>query len=83
MQAGGFNWAMLPILKQIYKDDKTGLRAAMKDNIEFINTHPIQVGFLMGVLISMEEKGENRNTLKGLNMAQVCPILGIGGSNFW
>ena len=25
MQAGGFTWAMLPILKKIYKDDKPGL----------------------------------------------------------
>ncbi len=30
MQAGGFTWAMLPILKKIYKDDKPGLSAAMK-----------------------------------------------------
>ena len=57
MQAGGFTWAMLPILKKIYKDDKPGLIAAMKDNLEFINTHPNLVGFLMGLLISMEEKG--------------------------
>ncbi len=46
MQAGGFTWAMLPILKKIYKDDKPGLIAAMKDNLEFINTHPNLVGFL-------------------------------------
>ena len=55
MQAGGFTWAMLPILKKIYKDDKPGLSAAMKDNLEFINTHPNLVGFLMGLLISMED----------------------------
>ncbi|MEF4102175.1 PTS system mannose/fructose/sorbose family transporter subunit IID, partial [Escherichia coli] len=29
MQAGGFTWAMLPILKKIYKDDKPGLSAAL------------------------------------------------------
>ena len=69
MQAGGFTWAMLPILKKIYKDDKPGLSAAMKDNLEFINTHPNLVGFLMGLLISMEEKGENRDTIKGLKVA--------------
>jgi PTS system galactosamine-specific IID component len=28
----------------------------MKDHLEFINTHPNLVGFLMGLLISMEEK---------------------------
>ncbi len=48
MQAGGLTWALLPIQKKIYKDDKPGLSAAMKDNLEFINTHPNLVGFLMG-----------------------------------
>lgn len=64
MQAGGFTWAMLPILKKIYKDDKPGLSAAMKDNLEFINTHPNLVGFLMGLLISMEEKEKTATPLK-------------------
>ncbi len=81
MQAGGFTWAMLPILKKIYKDDKPGLSAAMKDNLEFINTHPNLVGFLMGLLISMEEKGENRDTIKGLQHNGVEIILfGVSGS---
>lgn len=75
--------AMLPILKKIYKDDKPGLSAAMKDNLEFINTHPNLVGFLMGLLISMEEKGENRDTIKGLKVALFGPIAGIGDAIFW
>jgi PTS system galactosamine-specific IID component len=83
MQAGGFTWAMLPILKKIYKDDKPGLSAAMKDNLEFINTHPNLVGFLMGLLISMEEKGENRDTIKGLKVALFGPIAGIGDAILW
>ena len=48
MQAGGFLCSQLPLLKKIYKDDKEGLSAAMQDNLEFINTHPNLVGFLMG-----------------------------------
>ena len=65
------------------KDDKPGLSAAMKDNLEFINTHPNLVGFLMGLLISMEEKGENRDTIKGLKVALFGPIAGIGDAIFW
>ena len=71
---------MLPILKKIYKDDKPGLSAAMKDNLEFINTHPNLVGFLMGLLISMEEKGETRDTIKGLKVALFGPIADYGGN---
>ncbi|XPE54225.1 PTS system mannose/fructose/sorbose family transporter subunit IID [Shigella flexneri] len=47
MQAGGFTWAMLPILKKIYKDDKPGLSAAMKDNLELLDP-PNLVGFRLG-----------------------------------
>lgn len=48
MQACGFLWSMLPVLKKIHGDDKEALSLAMTDNLEFINTHPNLVGFLMG-----------------------------------
>ena len=83
MQAGGFLCSQLPALKKIYKDDKEGLSAAMKDNLEFINTHPNLVGFLMGLLISMEEAHADRNTIKGLKLALFAPIAGIGDAIFW
>lgn len=37
----------------------------------------------MGLLISMEEKGENRDTIKGLKVALFGPIAGIGDAIFW
>lgn len=83
MQAGGFLCAQLPALKKIYKDDKEGLSAAMQDNLEFINTHPNLVGFLMGLLISMEEAHADRNTIKGLKVALFAPLAGIGDAIFW
>ena len=83
MQAGGFLCSQLPALKKIYKDDKEGLSAAMKDNLEFINTHPNLVGFLMGLLISMEEAHADRNTIKGLKLALFAPIAGICDAIFW
>lgn len=83
MQSAGFLVAQLPCLKKIYKDDKAGLSAAMKDNLEFINTHPNLVGFLMGLLVSMEESHADRNTIKGLKNAMFAPIAGIGDAIFW
>lgn len=83
MQAGGFLVSQLPLLKKIYKDDKKGLSAAMEDNLEFINTHPNLVGFLMGLLISLEEAKEDRATIKGLKVALFAPLAGIGDAIFW
>lgn len=83
MQAGGFTWAMLPCLEKIYADDKEKLSGAMTDSLEFINTHPNFVGFLMGLLISLEEGGETRELVKGLKVALFGPIAGIGDAIFW
>lgn len=83
MQAGGWTWAQLPVLEKIYADDKEGLSAAMSDNMEFINTHPNFVGFLMGLLVSLEESGESRDLIKGLKVAFFGPIAGIGDAIFW
>lgn len=83
MQAGGFTAAQLPFLKKIYKDDKKGLSDAMHDNLEFINTHPNFVGFLMGLLLSLEENNEDRSLIKGLKVALFGPLAGIGDAIFW
>ncbi|MBM3114334.1 PTS galactosamine transporter subunit IID [Jeongeupia naejangsanensis] len=83
MQSVGFTTAMQPLLKKIYRDDPEGLKAANKDSLEFINTHPNLVGFLMGLLISLEQKKEDRALIKGLKVALFGPIAGIGDAIFW
>ncbi len=76
-----FTWAMLPILKKIYKDDKPGLSAAMKDNLEFINTHPESGRIPDGVLNPMK-KGENRNTSLALKWHCLAQSPGLA-MRFW
>ncbi|MDV4150675.1 PTS galactosamine transporter subunit IID [Clostridium sp. AL.422] len=83
MQGGGFLLSQLPLLKKIYKGDKEGLSASMSDNLEFINTHPNLVGFLMGLIISLEENNEDRSIIKGLKVALFGPLAGIGDAIFW
>lgn len=82
MQAGGWTYAMLPFLKKIHKDKKD-LSDSMKDNMEFINTHPNLVGFLMALLLSLEENKEDRGLIKGLKVALFAPLAGIGDALFW
>ena len=83
MQSCGFTWAMLPALKKVYGDDKEKISGAMTDNLEFINTHPNLVGFLMGLMMSLEEGGATRDMIKGLKLALFGPIAGIGDAIFW
>lgn len=83
MQGAGFTVAQIPALQKIHGDDKEALAAALEDNLQFINTHPQLVGFLMGLLISLEEQKESRETIRGLKMALFAPIAGIGDAIFW
>ncbi len=83
MQAGGWTVAMLPALEKIYKDDKEGLAAAMTDNMQFINTHPTLVPFLMTLLLSLEESGSDRTLIKGIKVGLFGPLAGIGDAIFW
>ena len=83
MQAGGWTYAMLPFLKKIHKDDKEKLSESMKDNLEFINTNPTLVGFLMGLVLSLEENNEDRSLIKGLKVALFGPLAGIGDALLW
>ena len=83
MQSGGWTYAMLPFLDKIFKNDREKLSQAMTDNLDFMNTHPVLVGFLMGLLISLYEQGEKFETINAIKVGLFGPIAGIGDSIFW
>lgn len=83
MQAIGFTSAMVPALKKIYKNDKKGLVQATKDNLEFINTHNVLVPFLMTLMLSLQENGEDPKVVKSIKNSLFGPMAGIGDAIFW
>jgi PTS system galactosamine-specific IID component len=83
MQAGGWTYAMLPFLKKIHKDDKAALSESMQYNMEFINTNPWTSGFLMGLVLSLEENKEDKNLIKSLKAGLFGPLAGLGDAIFW
>lgn len=83
MQGAGWAYTMMPYLKKIHKDDKEGLSVALKDNMEFINTNPTVSPFLMGFLLSLEEKKEDRTLINSLKVALFGPLAGIGDALLW
>lgn len=82
MQAGGWLYSLLPGLKKIHKN-KEDLSLSMKDNLEFFNTHPFLVTFIMGLITAMEENKEDRSTIRALKVATMGPLGGIGDALFW
>ena len=82
MQGCGFLYSILPGLKKIHKN-KEDLSDSMTDHMEFFNTHPFLVTFIMGLVTAMEENKESRNTIRTLKVATMGPLGGIGDALFW
>lgn len=83
MQAGGWTWAIAPFLEKIHGKKTKKLKDSLKDNLEFLNTTPVTVGFLMGMVLSLEEHGEPREVINNIKRALFGPLAGIGDAIFW
>lgn len=82
MQAGGWLYSILPGLKKIHKN-KDDLKVSMLDNLQFYNTHPFLVTFVQAIILAMEENKENRSAIRGIKVALMGPLGGIGDALFW
>lgn len=83
MQAGGFTATMIPAFKKIYGDQKEEIAAAMSYNMDFINTEPHMATFLNGLIVSLEESGEDRELIKNIRTGLFGPLAGLGDAIFW
>ncbi len=82
MQSAGWLWAMLPGLEKIHTD-KEDLAASMTHNMDFINTHPFAVTFVMGMVLSMEQMKMDIQTIRSVRISVAAPLGGIGDALFW
>lgn len=82
MQAAGWLWGILPGLEKIH-DSKDDLSASMEHNLEFFNTHPFLVTFVMGIVLSLEQQKADINTIRSVRVAAMGPLGGIGDAIFW
>ena len=77
MQALGFCWAIIPVLRHLHRDDKS-FAEAMQRHLAFFNTSPIIGGpFILGSTIAMEEGG-SATSADGMKIAMMGPLAGIG-----
>lgn len=82
MQAAGWLYGILPGLEKIHTD-KEDLSKSMKHNLEFFNTHPFLVTFVMGIILSLEQQKADTNTIRAVRVAAMGPLGGIGDAIFW
>lgn len=82
MQAAGWLYGILPGLKKIHTN-KDDLAASMSHNLEFFNTHPFLVTFVMGIVLSLEQNKADIQTIRAVRVAAMGPLGGIGDALFW
>lgn len=82
MQAAGWLYGILPGLEKIH-DDKDDLSASMAHNLEFFNTHPFLVTFVMGIVLSLEQNKSEIPMIRAVRVAAMGPLGGIGDALFW
>lgn len=85
MMGTGFAHALSGSLEKLYKDDKEGLRAALKRNLSFFNTEPQLGSIIPGISLALEETYANDETfdvdiLTSTKNALMGPLAGIGDS---
>lgn len=78
-QGLGYASILYPGLRKIYKDDDQ-LKDALLENIEFFNTNPSMVPFITNLHLSMLDGGADPKEVKGIKMALMGPMAGIGDS---
>ncbi len=83
MQALGFCYTMAPSLQKIYGDNKEELAAALTSNMDFFNTEMHMATFIQGLVLSLEENGEDRELIRSIKNSLFGPLAGLGDAIFW
>lgn len=86
MQALGYCFAMVPIIKRLYTGDER--KEAIKRHLEFFNTQPFVTAPILGVTAAMEEQRSNGadiddGAINGIKIGLMGPLAGVGDPIFW
>lgn len=83
MQSLGFTYALAPALDEMYKDRPLEEKQrAMTRQLEFFNTHPTAIPFILGVTMAMEENSseDEKESVLAVRTGLMSPFAGLGDS---
>lgn len=83
-----YGYAMIPVLKRLYKNKSPEMAAALKRHLEFMSCTPHIVTLLMGITGAMEEQNANdpnfdASSITAVKSSLMGPMAGLGDSFFW
>lgn len=79
-QGLGYSLVLYPALKKLYGDDPKRLAKELNDNCEFYNTNPNFLPFITSIHLAMADSGMEYDEIRGIKMALMGPLAGIGDS---
>jgi len=82
MMGTGFAHGMLPIEKKLRKTPEE-LKEWLTMHSEFYNTEPHLHNIILGMVIAMEERGADMETIRAIKTALMGPFAGLGDSVMW
>lgn len=87
MQSLAFTYAMIPVLKQLYKK-KEDLSQALQRHLQFFNCNVFTGSLITGVSVAMEEEKANGkeisdDSIHSMKAGLMGPGSGIGDALFW
>lgn len=83
MQSLSLTYCFSPVLEELYKDAPKEDRVnAIKRHLEYFNTHPIAIPFILGIAASLEENTDedHKDTVTAIKTSLMGPFAGIGDS---
>lgn len=79
-QGLGYALVMYPAFKKLYGDNPAKLAEELDNNCEFYNTNPNFLPFITSIHLAMAENGMEYDEIRGIKMALMGPLAGIGDS---
>ena len=79
-QGLGYALVMYPAFKKMYGDDQAKLAKELENNSEFYNTNPNFLPFVTSIHLAMADNGYEYEEVRGIKMALMGPLAGIGDS---
>lgn len=88
MQALGFCFSMVPVIRRLYPEDSDERKQAIKRHLEFFNTQPFVAAPILGVVSAMEEQRANGAeiddaAINGTKVGLMGPLAGVGDPIYW
>lgn len=83
MQSLSLTYCFSPVLEELYKDRPKEERVhAMQRYLEYFNTHPLAIPFILGIQAALEESTDEdqKDTCRAIKTFLMGPFAGLGDS---